>query len=107
VARQMQDEVARGTLPAGRYEWVGSYLGRVRIQWRMVLRGQFRRWWVLRRFTRACTELAFRKERVARLGPESVPSGLIDRLREQVIEFRARLESGGRVFSLPARWPSG
>ena len=97
VARQMQDEVARGTLPAGRYEWVGSYLGRVRIQWRMVLRGQFRRWWVLRRFTRACTELAFRKERVARLGPESVPSGLIDRLREQVIEFRARLESGGEV----------
>jgi len=58
VARQMQDEVARGTLPAGRYEWVGSYL---------------------------------------RLGPESVPSGLIDRLREQVIEFRARLESGGEV----------
>ena len=97
VARQMQDEVARGTLPAGRYEWVGSYLGRVRIQWRMVLRGQFRRWWVLRRFTRACTELAFRKERVARLGPESVPSGLIDRLREQVIEFRARLESGDEV----------
>jgi RsiW-degrading membrane proteinase PrsW (M82 family) len=94
VVRQMRDEVARGTLPAGRYEWVGSYLGRARVQWHAVSRGQFRRWWTLRRFTRACTELAFRKDRAARLGPESVPPGLIDRLRGQIIEFRARLEAG-------------
>ena len=94
VTEQVADEVARGTLPAGRYDWVGSYLDRAGEQWRAVLRGQFRRWWNIRRFTRACTELAFRKERVARLGPESVPPGLIDRLRGQVIELRARLEAG-------------
>ncbi|MDY7040085.1 MAG: PrsW family intramembrane metalloprotease [Chloroflexota bacterium] len=94
VARQMQDEVARGTLPAGRYDWVKSYQRRLRVQWRTVVRGQFRRWWTLRRFTRACTELAFRKERAARLGPDSVPPGLIDRLRRQVIELRAQLEAG-------------
>ena len=94
VVRQMADEVARGTLPAGRYEWVGSYLGRAGEQWRAISCGQFRRWWLIRRFTRACTELAFRKERAARLGPESVPPGLIDGLRRQVIELSAQLEAG-------------
>lgn len=87
----LEDETEQGTLSRDDYHVISSYLKRLAVRTRALLRGDVKRWWNLGRYHRLATELAFEKRHLTRF-PED------ERTRECVEQLRDRVrKASGRV----------
>lgn len=83
IRKYLAEEVQLGTLTAAQANKVASFFGRMGTNLTS-LAGGLTRWWNTRRFYQQCTELAYKKHQLARLGSESGTEAIIDRLRSEV-----------------------
>ncbi len=93
IVEELQSEVTLGTLSAAQYGVVSSYLSRIAERGGALVRGDVRRWWMLGRYYRLATELAFSRQRLARFPGEAGTEVRIEALRRQVRELGSRLQS--------------
>jgi len=91
IVRHLAEEVQVGTLSRRDYWIVQSYWRRVGERLRTLLGGDFRRWWLLGRYYRLATELAFAKHRLVTFGWEQDGVLRLERLRRELYELRKRL----------------
>lgn len=83
IKKYLAEEVELGTMTAQQAATVGSFSGRIGSNFSSLLGGPVL-WWRTRRFYQQCSELAFKKHQLARMGNEGGNQAIIDRLRYEV-----------------------
>lgn len=91
IVRELEEEIAAGTITRTEYEIVSSYWGRIAAQWRAFMNHGLRQARQLRRFHQSATELAFVKHRLPVLGDKRRGEAQIGRLREQIKVLRTQI----------------
>lgn len=87
IEAYLPDEVEAGTLSQKDYATIKSFLEREIERAGAFFGGDFKRWWLLGRYYRLATELAFNKRRLARFPGERDTKERIVQLRGQVVEL--------------------
>ena len=83
IKQYLAEEVEMGTLTAGQASTVGSFGGRIAADFSS-LSGGPGRWWRTRRFYQQCTELAYKKHQLNKMGNEGSNQAIIEKLRGEV-----------------------
>lgn len=91
IVRYLRDETSTGAIGPQDYFVIQSYWRRVSHRTQALLRGNLSRWWLLGRYHRLATELAFAKHRLAAFGAEQDTIQRVERLRRQLYELRKQL----------------
>ena len=92
IRAQLASEVGT-TLRREVYELTASYRKRLGVQFRALLRGDIRTWWLSQRLAQTATELAFKKHQLATLGDEEGARPVIEKLRERLVALQAQATS--------------
>ncbi len=92
IRTQLASEVGT-TLQREGYDLAVSYGKRLNVQWRALLRGDFRTWQLSQRLAQTATELAFKKQQLASLGDEGGSQQIIERLRAQLADLQIQAMS--------------
>jgi len=83
IKQYLTEEVEMGTLTAGQASTVGSFGGRIATNFSS-LGGGLGLWWRTRRFYQQCSELAYKKHQLAKMGNEGGNQAIIEKLRGEV-----------------------
>jgi len=95
IDEYLGEEVEPGTLSRSDYQVISSYAARLAARGQALLRGDVDRWWMMGRFHRLATELAFRKQRLKRFPHEKETGEDVESLRRQVGHLGTRLAGRG------------
>ncbi len=90
IKAYLAEEVQLGTLTARQAATVGSFSGRIGVELR-AWGGGPGLWWRTRRFYQQCTELAFKKHQLVKMGNEGGNIAVVEKLRGEVQAFSKRL----------------
>jgi hypothetical protein len=83
IKTHLAEEVQLGTLTADQASNAASFGGRIALNFSSLGRG-LENWWKTRRFYQMCSELAYKKHQLARMGDESGNQTVVDHLRGEV-----------------------
>lgn len=92
IKKYLAEEVKEGILTAAQAATASSFTGRIGAGWRAIGKG-VGYWRSNRRFYKECTELAFKKHQLEKIGPEKRNVELIERLRNEVAQLSQTLEA--------------
>lgn len=91
----LDEEVEQGTLTQADYKVISSYTARLVARAQTLLRGDVDRWWMMGRFHRLATELAFKKHRLSRFPHDEETWEDVESLRKQVGHLGTQLALRG------------
>ena len=95
IVSNLADEVAHGTLSRESYEIASSSYRRIIHRLIVLSTGDVARWKGLGRYYQALTELAFKKQRLARFAQEQDTAASVEQFRERVVLLGEQLAAAG------------
>lgn len=83
IEKYLTEEVQLGTISAQQAATVGSFTGRIGSNFSSLAGGPVN-WWRTRRFYQQCSELAFKKHQLEKMGNEGGNQAIVEKLRDEV-----------------------